>query len=71
MPSSPSLQALTTTIAPSAASASLNRIPLTPRLLVVARFRAIAAELAARGHLAASGKPFEPSVAARMLEGAP
>jgi hypothetical protein len=28
---------------------------------------AIAAELAARGHLAGSGKPFEPSVVARML----
>jgi DNA invertase Pin-like site-specific DNA recombinase len=31
--------------------------------------RAIAAELAARGHLAASGKPFDPSVVARMLRG--
>jgi hypothetical protein len=29
--------------------------------------RAIAAELAAGGHLAGSGKPFEPSVVARML----
>jgi hypothetical protein len=30
--------------------------------------RAIAAELAARGHVAASGKPFEASVVARMVE---
>jgi len=29
----------------------------------------IAAELAARGHLASSGKPFEASVVARMLRG--
>jgi hypothetical protein len=27
------------------------------------------AELATRGHLAGSGKPFEPSVVARMLRG--
>ena len=31
--------------------------------------RAISAELAVRGHLAGSGKPFEPSVVARMLSG--
>jgi DNA invertase Pin-like site-specific DNA recombinase len=31
--------------------------------------RTIAAALAARGHLAGSGKPFEPSVVARMLRG--
>ena len=31
--------------------------------------RAIAAEVATRGHLAGSGKPFEPSVVARMLRG--
>jgi hypothetical protein len=31
--------------------------------------RAIATELAARGHLAGSGKPFEASVVARMLRG--
>ena len=31
--------------------------------------RAISAELAIRGHLAGSGKPFEPSVVARMLSG--
>jgi hypothetical protein len=31
--------------------------------------RAIAAELAVLGHLAGSGKPFEPSVVARMLRG--
>jgi DNA invertase Pin-like site-specific DNA recombinase len=31
--------------------------------------RAISAELAVRGHLAGSGKPFEPSVVARMLRG--
>jgi hypothetical protein len=29
--------------------------------------RAIATELAARGHLPGSGKPFEPSVVARIL----
>jgi DNA invertase Pin-like site-specific DNA recombinase len=31
--------------------------------------RAISAELAVRGHLAGSGKPFEPSVVARMVSG--
>jgi DNA invertase Pin-like site-specific DNA recombinase len=31
--------------------------------------RAISAELAVHGHLAGSGKPFEPSVVARMLSG--
>ena len=31
--------------------------------------RAISAELAVRGHLAGSGKPFEPSVVVRMLRG--
>jgi hypothetical protein len=31
--------------------------------------RAISAELAAQGHLAISGKPFEASVVARMLRG--
>jgi hypothetical protein len=32
--------------------------------------RAISAELAARGYLASSGKPFDPSVVARMVRGA-
>jgi hypothetical protein len=50
---------------------------LRPEVAAVARelrrrwpkptLRAIAAELAARGHLASSGKPFEASVVARML----
>jgi hypothetical protein len=39
MPSKPSSHALANTTSRSAASASLNRISLTPRLLVVARFR--------------------------------
>jgi DNA invertase Pin-like site-specific DNA recombinase len=49
---------------------------LRPDVVALARelrprrsLRAISAELAARGHLAGSGKPFEPSVVARMLRG--
>jgi hypothetical protein len=38
-------------------------------MVAIATLRAIATELAARGHLASSDKPFEPSVVARMLRG--